>query len=96
MMDIPDVPARMIVVDGYLLYWQIRNCPLCGGRHRHGIGADPRAPGWKFPHCIGLRDEQTAYLLVDEDPLRTERILAAIAKRPPGRLNRRAIFGTRL
>jgi hypothetical protein len=89
MMDYPDVPVRMIVVKGgsndrnrtHTLYWQVRDCPLCGGRHRHGIGADPRLTGWKFPHCIGLRDEQTRYFLFDEDPYRTDRILASMAQK---------------
>jgi hypothetical protein len=76
----PNVPARMIVVDGWRLYWRVSDCPLCGGRHLHGVGVDPRLTGGKFPHCVGLRDEQTQYVLVDEDPVRTRRILEETAR----------------
>jgi hypothetical protein len=74
----PPAPARLLAdVRGFR--WLVPNCPACGKRHVHGGGTlrdDPRGVlSHRAAHCY----QSGGYILVDSDPTRTARILAAVA-----------------
>jgi len=56
------------------LFWFVRRCKFCGGRHIHGAGGELESPtsflGHRAAYCV-----ESGYLLVDGDPVMTERLI---------------------
>lgn len=82
-MELAYAQAELSISDGYFR-WTIRNCPFCGGRHKHGGGKvgedDPREYlGWKIQHCM-WRPEPGSYCLIEGNADRTNAILQKALK----------------
>ena len=62
--------------------WTVKQCPFCGQEHTHGGGkyeGDPRdLLSGRSPHCDPtVKGRPSQYTLVDADPARTEKMIAA-------------------
>lgn len=80
--EFPEAPA-LLERAGKYFQWLIRSCPICKGMHHHGggrVGDDPRRLlGHRVKHCLGRLGPPHGYILTDQDPEGTRRMLHEIA-----------------
>ena len=95
-----------LVQDGNLDLWKVGSCPICGDHHLHGAGhlsEDPRSYlSHRVEHCLVTPTAEqeaaakvlgcslTGYILTDENPRLTEKLLMARRATLVGKANHAA------